>query len=285
MRLPGPASGVEIETIRAKAAHENFPVASWFLPKKTRRHMMAIYCFARKTDDLGDETGRDASTTLVLLDRWQSEFEGALEGFAADPVLAQVSRTIVECALDRRPFLDLIESNRRDQTVNRYDTFEDLRGYCRLSAEPVGRLVLAVNGVLTPERTRWSDDVCTGLQLTEHWQDIVEDMNRGRIYLPRQDMAEFGVTESDVLSSRMTPEFSGLMAFEVERARSLLLAVKPLARSVKGRLRLAIVGFAAGGLAALDAIEASGYNVFRNRLEGNKRGLVRNAIRLLGVRL
>jgi squalene synthase HpnC len=239
---------------------------------------MAIYGFARLTDDCGDEAPGDR---LRLLDELEGELHRALAGTAEHPVFRELARTITVCGLDKRPLLHLIEANRQDQKVCRYETFEQLRNYCRLSAEPVGRLVLAVFGVLTPERAAWSDQVCTGLQLTEHCQDVAEDFRRGRIYLPQEDLAEFGVAESDLYASQATPEFARLMAFQVERARGLLQAVRPLAASVSGRLRLAVIGFAAGGLAALDAIRAADYDVLRGPVRGGRRRLLWHSVRLL----
>jgi squalene synthase HpnC len=260
-----------------KADRENFPVASWFLPRATRRHLLAIYGFARMADDLGDEAAGDR---LRHLDRLQSELEQAFAGTARHPILAGLSATIRECRLPPEPFLALIEANRMDQRVNRYATFADLRAYCRLSAEPVGRLVLMVTGTFTPARAVWSDDVCTGLQLVEHWQDVAEDAARDRIYLPREDLARFGVEEAQILRGATTPDFVRLMTFEVERARGLLAAGAPLAGSLRGRLRLAIAGFAGGGSAALDAIEAAGYDVVRHRTRPSKRHIF---MRSLGI--
>ncbi len=260
-----------------KANRENFPVASWFLPRATRRHLLAIYGFARLADDLGDEAAGDR---LGHLDRLQSELEQAFAGTARHPILARLSVTIRECRLPPEPFLALIDANRMDQRVNRYATFADLRAYCRLSAEPVGRLVLMVTGTFTPARAVWSDDVCAGLQLVEHWQDVAEDAARDRIYLPKEDLARFGVEEAQILRGATTPDFVRLMTFEVERARGLLAAGAPLVGSLRGRLRLAIAGFAGGGSAALDAIEAAGYEVLQHRTRPSKRHIF---MRSLGI--
>jgi squalene synthase HpnC len=264
--------------IRAKAGRENFPVASRFLPKATRRHFMAIYGFARLTDDTGDEAD---GNRLVLLDEVESELEHAFSGTASDPLFLELSETIVACNLSKEPFLDLIQANRQDQTVHRYETFGDLRDYCRLSADPVGRLVLGVAGRLTPERVRWSDDVCTALQLTEHWQDVAEDAARGRIYLPQEDLMRFGVEEGELLAPRATRPMVRLMAFEVDRARDLLRAALPLVGSLNGRMRAAVAGFAGGGHAALDAIQACGYDVLAHSARGRKSRLLLHSLRLL----
>jgi squalene synthase HpnC len=260
--------GLDAAHLMGKAGRENFPVASWFLPRATRRHLLAIYGFARFADDLGDEAAGDR---LGHLDWLQAELEQAFAGTARHPILVRLSPTIRECRLPPEPFLALIEANRVDQRVNRYATFADLRAYCRLSAEPVGRLVLMVTGTFSPARAVWSDDVCAGLQLVEHWQDVAEDAAQDRIYLPREDLARFGVEEAPILEGAATPEFMRLMAFEVDRARGLLAAGAPLAGSLRGRLRLAIAGFAGGGSAALDAIEAAGYDVLRHRTRPSRR--------------
>jgi squalene synthase HpnC len=238
---------------------------------------MAIYGFARLVDDIGDEVEGDR---MLLLDRAEEQLRLAFSGNATHPVFRELAPTITACRLDEQPFLNLIQANRQDQTVRRYETFEELRGYCRLSADPVGRLVLAVTGNLTPERVGWSDEVCTGLQLVEHWQDVGEDAGRGRIYLPQEDLRTFGVKESDLLASLATPELRRLVAFEVDQARGLLGAGRPLARSLKGRIRVAISGFAAGGLAALDAIEAAGFDVLARPVRGKKSRLLLHSLRL-----
>jgi len=276
------ALGPDIKLIAAKRARENFPVASRFLPKAMRRHLLAIYGFARLTDDIGDEAAGDRS---LLLDQVEEELKNAFSGAATHPIFMRLSETIATCRLDKGPFIDLIQANRRDQVITRYRTFDDLKGYCRLSAVPVGRLVLAVAGSLTPARMHWSDDVCSGLQIVEHLQDVGEDAARGRVYLPGVDLEAYGVSENDLRSSTAGPQFARLMAFEVERARGLLAAAQPLVGSLRGRLRVAVIGFAAGGFAALDAIEASGHDVLRQPIRGTKRRLLLHSARLfLGAR-
>lgn len=269
--------GLSTAALLGKADRENFPVASWFLPRATRRHLLAIYGFARLADDLGDEATGDR---LKHLDQLQAELDRAFAGSARHPILVRLSTTIRECRLPPNPFLALIEANRMDQRVNRYATFAELRAYCRLSAEPVGRLALMATGTFTPARAAWSDDVCAGLQLVEHWQDIAEDAAQNRIYLPREDLIRFGVEESQILRGATTPAFVRLMTFEVERARGLLAAGAPLAGSLRGRLKLAIAGFTGGGSAALDAIEEAGYDVVRHRTRPSRRRIF---LRSLGI--
>ena len=276
---PSPG-GLSVAAIMEKAGRENFPVASRLLPKATRKHLMAIYGFARLTDDLGDEAEGDR---LQHLDWLEQELGRAFAGEAHHPLLTRLSETIRECNLPPDPFLALIEANRVDQRASRYATFADLRDYCRLSAEPVGRLVLMVTGSLDAKRAAWSDDVCTGLQLAEHWQDVAEDAARDRIYLPQEDLAYFGVSEDDILAGRTSDPFLRLMAFEVHRARELLAAGTPLAGSLSGRLRLAIAGFAAGGLAALDAIEVAGYDVLRYQTRPDRRSRLRHFLDIVAA--
>jgi squalene synthase HpnC len=249
-----PAAGA----VMAKAGRENFRVASIFLPRATRRHLLAIYGFARLVDDLGDEAPGDRN---ALLDTLEEDLDRVYEGVPEDPLLRRLAPTARELALPREPFERLLEANRQDQRVSRYETYADLEGYCELSANPVGRLVLHVLGAATPERIAASDAVCTGLQLAEHWQDVGEDYRRGRIYVPAEDMRRFGVAEGGLDRRRATPAVRGLMAFEVERARRLLDRGVPLVASLRGRARVLVAGYVAGGRAALDAVERSGYEV------------------------
>lgn len=272
------AFGTGAEVIREKSGRENFPVASLLFPREVRRHLMAIYGFARLVDDLGDEAEGDR---FLLLDQAENELRLAVAGAATHPVFCELSSTISSCRLQQQPFLDLIEANRRDQRVSRYETFGELREYCRLSAEPIGRLVLAITGSLTPERAAWSDDVCTGLQLVEHWQDVGEDFRRGRIYLPQQDLQAFQVSEKHLEASYAGSDLTRLIAYETERARVLLDAARPLVRSLEGRVRVAMSGFAAGGLATLDAIEAAGFDVLGRPIKRTKSRLLIHSLRLL----
>ena len=242
----------------AKAGRENFGVASLLLPRATRRHLLAIYRFARLVDDVGDEVGGDR---LDLLDRLERDLERAYAGTPEHALLRRLAPTVRELELPREPFERLIEANRQDQRVSRYETYAELEAYCELSANPVGRLVLHVLGAATPERVDASDAVCTGLQLAEHWQDVGEDYRRGRVYLPREDMRRFGVEDEDLAAERVGEQLARLLAFEVERARRLLARGLPLVASLGGRARLLVAGYVSGGRAALDAIEKAGFEV------------------------
>jgi squalene synthase HpnC len=241
-----------------QARRENFPVASRLLPPAARSHLLAIYGFARLVDDAGDEAHGDRPALLDWLER---DLERAFGGTPEHPLLLRLQGTVAACNLPIEPFRRLIEAGRRDQVVHRYETFEDLLGYCALSANPVGELVLGVFGLATPERIRLSDAVCSGLQLVEHWQDIAEDYRRGRIYLPAQDRNRFGVGEADLDAGSPSPPLQRLMAFEVARARSLLDDGAPLIATVRGRPRIAVAAFVAGGRSALRAIERASYDV------------------------
>lgn len=266
-----------IETLSARAAGENFPVALRALPRRYQRHLMAVYRFARLVDDIGDEGPADAGGRLRVLDALEQDLDRAFSSGAAPklPVIAGLARTAAECAIPAQPFRMLIQANRQDQTVSRYASFDELLGYCRLSANPVGQAVLHVFGTVTPERVRLSDLVCTALQLAEHWQDVAEDFTRDRIYLPQQDMAAFGCTEGDLADAvAAAPASAGrvpwtmpqrvreLIRFETERARKLLDEGAALTGTLRGWPRLAVAGYVAGGRATLAAIAAAGYDVF-----------------------
>lgn len=257
-RTPSALAGAD--AVLAKAARENFPVALRILPARVRRRLAAVYGFARLVDDAGDLYMGDR---LALLDWLEEDLARAYEGRAEHPLLQRLGAVVLELDLPRRPFEHLLEANRQDQTVSRYETWDDLAAYCELSANPVGELVLRILGAATPERLAWSDAVCTGLQLAEHLQDVGEDHARGRIYLPLEEMARFDVTEDDLAAERPGEALCRLLAFQVERARALLADGVPLVASLRGRARLAIGAYVGGGRAALDAVERSGFDVLR----------------------
>jgi squalene synthase HpnC len=238
-----------------QAASENFTVASIVLGRARQRHLLAIYGFARLVDDVGDEVGGDRG---ALLDQVERELDRIYAGGTpTHPLMITLAETIRACGLAASPFRRLVEANRRDQVLTRYETFDQLLDYCQLSAAPVGELVLGVFEAATPERVALSDRICAGLQIVEHLQDISEDYARGRVYMPREDLVRFGCDDRD-LSGEPTAARRALIAFEASRARSLLSAGAPLARTLSLRPRLAVAGFVAGGRAALDALEAAG---------------------------
>jgi squalene synthase HpnC len=255
-----PPAVAAAEEILAKAARENFPVALRVLPRDERRRLGAVYGFARLVDDAGDLYPGDRRG---LLDWLEADLDRAYEGRAEHPLLERVGVLVRELSLPRDPFERLIEANRQDQEVTRYETWDELVAYCDLSANPVGELVLRIFRVATPERIVWSDAVCTALQVAEHLQDVGEDFRQGRIYLPREDRERFGVAEAELAADEPSDALQRLLAFEVERARSLLADGIPLVASLRGRQRLAIAAYVGGGRAALDAVGRSGYDVLR----------------------
>ncbi|MEV4945294.1 squalene synthase HpnC [Streptomyces sp. NPDC053755] len=277
-----------------KATDENFPVAPFFLPRAWREDLMAVYGFARLVDDIGDGDlapgGADArhlglgperaEDRLAMLDAFEADLARVFDpadGEPRHPLLRALLPTVRRHALTPEPFLGLIEANRQDQLVRRYATYDDLLAYCALSANPVGRLVLAITRTETPERVRRSDAVCTALQIVEHLQDVAEDLGRDRIYLPDEDMKRFHISEDDLARPTANASVRSLVAFEAERARALLDEGAPLVASVHGRLRLLLAGFTAGGHAALDAIAAAGFDVLPRPPKATKPSLIRQA--------
>jgi len=250
------------ESVLAQAGDENFPVALRLLPHAVRDHLLAVYGFARLTDDIGDEAQGDR---LELLDWLDDELERASRGVATHPLLARLTPTMARFDLPLDPFRRLIEANRRDQVVRRYQTFDDLLGYCMVSAAPVGELVLRIFEVSSPERIALSDEVCSGLQIVEHIQDVAEDFAADRVYLPQRDLSLLGCTEAELRAPRTSPALRAVLRYEAGRARRLLGAAVPLARQLPLQARIAVCGFAAGGLAALDSIEEAGYEVLARR--------------------
>lgn len=246
----------------ALGRQENFPVVTWFLPKRLRPHLYAIYAYCRGVDDLGDESEGDR---FALLDEWQEELKRAYLGGATDPRFVALAHTIKWFNIPPEPFDRLIEANRRDQRVQRYATFDDLLDYCTYSADPVGRLVLYVFGYRDEERQALADFTSTALQLANFWQDVSLDAQKGRIYIPTDDIEAFGVDEADILARRCTRSFQRLIEFQVERTRDYFRRGLPLVGKVSGHLRVDLKAFTLGGLAVLDAIAAHKYDVLSQR--------------------
>ena len=248
----------------AKGRSENFTVVSWFFPRHLRSAMYAVYAFSRYTDDLGDEAAGDR---LELLEQW----EGALKGSgvndseAGSAILTALHETMRRHAIPIDPFLKLIEANRMDQRVSRYETYGDLLRYCEHSANSVGRMVLHLFGYADPRRQELADATCTALQLANLWQDVRRDYAQGRIYLPQEDMRRFGYTEDMLSRGESNQAFRGLMAFEVRRTRGLFKQGAPLAELVDGSLKLDVRLFTRGGAAVLDAIERASYDVLTRK--------------------
>ena len=259
----------------ANAPGENFPVALRVLPARHRRHLTNLYFFARLTDDLGDQA-RDAradvtTLRLQLLDELAADVDRIYAGGTPQsPVMRAMAETVRECHVPAQPLLDLIEANRQDQKVTRYDTFAELTRYCELSANPVGQIVLYIFGAATQARITLSDNICTALQLVEHWQDVAEDLANGRIYLPGEDLERFGCTEADLAAPTAGPAVREQMRFETDRAARMLDSGAPLVHTLHGAARLAVAGYLAGGRAALAAIRAQEYDVLRGTPRGRK---------------
>ncbi|MEZ7006756.1 squalene synthase HpnC [Streptomyces sp. AD55] len=274
-----------------KAAGENFPVAPFFLPRDWRTDLMAVYGFARLVDDIGDGDlapgGADArllgvtpdraDDRLALLDAFEADLRRVFDATPHHPLLRRLQPTVRRRALTPGPFLGLIAANRQDQLVKRYETYDDLLAYCELSANPIGRLVLAVTGTSSPERVRRSDAVCTALQIVEHLQDVAEDLGRDRVYLPAEDMKRFHVQEDDLAAPTANASVRALIAFEARRASDLLDEGTALVAGVRGRLRLLLAGFVAGGRAAVRAITAADHDVLPGPPKPGKVQLLREA--------
>jgi squalene synthase HpnC len=266
---------MELAEIAARAAGENFPVGSVLFPRAQRPHIRALYCYARFVDELGDGYEGDR---LAALEELEGEVNAAFAGAATWPVLRNVQPTIREFDLPREPFVRLIEANRMDQRVTEYETWADLKHYCVHSADPCGRLVLGVLRKLAePELVEASDSVCTGLQLVNFLQDVPRDLELGRIYLPGEDRRTFGDPPLD----RPSEELRGLLRFEAQRAAELLAAGEVLRERIGGRLGRAVALFSRGGLAALDALDAAGWDIFGGRPRPSRARLAREAALVL----
>ncbi len=244
--------------------YENFHVVSLLLPRGLRQDFFNVYAFCRWADDLGDEIG-DPAESLRLLEWWRHELEGMYAGRASHPVYVALRETATRYDLPSEPFADLIRAFVQDQTVSRYPTWEDVFGYCRYSANPVGRLVLYLCGYRDEERQRLSDATCTALQLANFWQDVAVDLAKQRVYIPLEVMARHQYTVEDLAAGRETPAFRAVMREIVEVARKLFHEGLPLARKVDRRLAIDLELFSRGGLEILRKIERQDYNVLRRR--------------------
>jgi phytoene synthase len=253
--------------IRVSVAHyENFPVASFLLPRGLRPAVVAIYRFARTADDFADEGDAPTVDRLAALDR----YERALDAIAAgklplEPPFPDLAAAIAAHHLPLALFRDLLSAFRQDVTTRRYATYADVLDYCRRSANPIGRLLLHLYRATTPDNLESSDAICTALQLVNFWQDIAIDWRRDRVYLPQEDVARFGVTDAQIGQARCDDAWRALLGFETARARALLESGRPLTRSLPWRLALELRGVLAGGHRILDRIDAVAGDVFRRR--------------------
>src|SRR5271163_4026439 len=263
-----PSAGEAREYCRslARSHYENFSVASWFLPKKLRQHFFNVYAYCRISDDLADEVG-DGAASLQLLDQWQAELDACYNGagLARHPVFVALAETVRKFEIPKHEFADLLTAFRQDQAVSRYETFNDLLGYCRYSANPVGHLVLYLCGCCDSERQQLSDYTCTALQLANFWQDISADFVKGRIYLPLEDFGRFDVSENVLRNNQNTAAFCQMLKFEVERAREWFSQGMPLIAKVDRSLATDIELFSRGGQEILNAIQRQHYAVLGRR--------------------
>jgi len=265
-----PATAPSLEEARAycerlaKSHYENFSVASWFLPRRLRQHFYNVYAYCRISDDLGDEVG-NSQQSLELLDQWEGQLNSCYAGSPRHPVFVALRETVEQFGIPKFEFSDLLVAFRQDQTVSRFETFDDVLGYCRYSANPVGHLVLYLCGYSDAGRQQLSDYTCTALQLANFWQDIFVDYGKGRIYLPLEDLRRFGVTGDDIAPRRATAQFVAMMRFEVERAREWFERGLPLVKMVDRALAVDLELFSRGGQEILNAIERQGFDVLSSR--------------------
>ena len=261
-------AGVVTEPLARERA-ENFPVALRVLPVRYRQPLHAAYALARRIDDLGDDPSRTPAERLDDLDTLEASLRTG-RGLGGLPL---------------EPFLDLLAANRDDQTLTRVSTYDELLGYCRLSANPVGRVVLAVFGVDGSDAVELSDNVCTALQILEHCQDAGEDIrDRNRVYLPAEDCVRYGVTDADLVAATTSQSLRRLVAAEVDRAAGLLDSGGPLVRRLTGWARIAVAGYVAGGRATIDALRRCDFDVLAADVTPRRRDVVKHALRLLVIR-
>jgi hydroxysqualene synthase len=248
----------------ARSHYENFPVASRFVPARLRPYVWAVYAFARSADDFADES-RYAGRRAEALAYWEEQLHRCYHGEAEHPVFVALRETIDQCNIPIQPLEAMLTAFTMDLTVNRYSTFEQLLTYCAHSAHPVGRLVLYVFDYRDPALHNYSDDLCTGLQLANFWQDVGVDLAKDRIYLPEEDRRHFGVSDDMLYARLCTPQFKDLMRYEVARARALFERGRPLIDKVGSDLGFELAMIWRGGTTILDKIDAVGYDVFRRR--------------------
>ena len=251
---------------------ENFTVGSWLLPKELRPHFFALYAYCRYTDNLGDEFRGDSTQ---LLRRWSEDLEHCWLDSPQHPILVALQHTIEQHQLSQQPFKDLIEANVIDQVKMRYETFDDLLGYCKLSANPVGRIVMEISGYDDPKALQYGDALCTALQLANFWQDVYRDFQIGRIYLPREDMEMFQVKEFDLEFSKSSSQMKKLMEYQVERTESYFKEGLKLLGMVDCKLRFDLALFSFGGMEVLKLIEGQSFDVLSKRVVITRMGRLR----------
>jgi squalene synthase HpnC len=248
----------------AREHYENFPVASWLLPARVRPAVQAIYAYARIADDFADEEAHEGRR-LERLDEWERMLHDCFRGEAIHPVFVVLREAVAAFDLPRQPFIDLLAAFRMDVNHTRYPDEASLLEYCRLSANPIGRLMLVLFGHADETLARASDALCTALQLANHWQDVAVDLKRGRIYIPEDARRRFSVTEDDLCAGRASEGFRALMREQVARTRELFAAGRPLCEAVRGCFRWELRLTWLGGQRILDRIEAEGFDVLSRR--------------------
>lgn len=252
----------------ARGHYENFPVGSVLVPSNRRKHVYSIYAFARTADDFADE-GYEAdisvATRMARLDEWQKKLQDSYRGVADDPIFIALSETIRELRLPVALFEDLLSAFKQDVTKTRYRDFDEVLDYCSRSANPVGRLILLLFDYRDEKLHRMSDDVCTGLQLANFWQDVSIDIRKDRIYLPADEMAHYGVTEDDLRSGRFTERYASLMKYQVERTHEIFNRGRMLSKLVSGRLAIELRLTWLGGMRILERIEEQGFDTLRSK--------------------
>jgi len=264
-----PAAAGEYTRWLATHHYENFHVVSFLLPKRLHQDFYNVYAYCRWADDLGDEMG-DTAESLRLLAWWRGELDAMYQGRTTHPVFVALAPTVARYGIPRQPFSDLIDAFVQDQTVTRYRDWDELSGYCRNSANPVGRLVLYLCGYRDEGRQRLSDATCTALQLANFWQDVTVDMRKDRVYIPLEVMERHGYALEDLMARRFTPAFASVMRDLVARARELFLEGLPLAGMVDRRLAIDLDLFSRGGMRVLEKIEQQGYDVLGARPQVSK---------------
>ncbi len=261
---PSPEQAREYCRRLARSHYENFSVATWFLPGRLRQHFCNVYAYCRISDDLADDVG-DTGAALALLNQWEAELNACYDSHPKHPVFVALAETVETFNIPKHEFSDLLRAFRQDQTVTRYESFDDLLGYCRYSANPVGHLVLYLGGYSDAERQQLSDFTCTALQLANFWQDVSVDYAIGRIYLPIESLRRFGVSEDDIASNRNTQAFREMMKFEVERARQWFHRGLTLVEKVDRELAIDLELFSRGGQEILNSIERQKFAVLGQR--------------------
>jgi squalene synthase HpnC/squalene synthase HpnD len=268
----------EAYTRRLATSHyENFNIVSWLLPRRLHQHFYNLYAYCRWADDLGDEVA-DPARALKLLGWWEEELRLCYAGIPSHPVFVALAGTILACNIPVTPFSDLLVAFRHDQVVHRYADWDDVIGYCRYSANPVGRLVLYLCGYRDQRRQQLSDATCTALQLANFWQDVSRDLEKGRIYIPLDALQNHGLSFEDIEARRFSEKYAALMRDLIQRTRALFAEGYPLAATLSSDLRVDIEMFSRGGLAVLDSIQAIGYNTLTQRPSISKG----KQVRLLG---